>query len=71
MHRRKKYVVYPPNYKPGDGFVMCNSKFQAWKTAVKFGVGASVDVQINIHPSRCKNWIYSKQTGLWGPLTLR
>lgn len=35
MHRRKKYVVYPPNYKPGDGFVIRKSKFQAWKTAVR------------------------------------
>lgn len=29
MHRRKKFLIYPKNYKPGDGFVIRYSKRQA------------------------------------------
>jgi hypothetical protein len=49
-HRRKKFLVYPPNYQPGDGYVIKYSKRQAWKVAVLFGAGASVDASIHIHP---------------------
>lgn len=71
MHKRKTFLVYPPNYKPGDGFVVRHSRLQAWKVASRMGVGASVDVDIQIHPARCKHWTSSVHTGLWGPLTLR
>ena len=71
MHKRKTFLVYPPNYKPGDGFVVRHSKLQAWKVAARMGAGASVDVDIQTHPARCKNWTSSVHTGLWGPLTLK
>jgi hypothetical protein len=71
MHRRKKFLVYPPNYKPGDGFVIRHSKLQAWKVAVRFGVGASVDVDIQLHPARRKYWTSRQHSWLWGPLTLK
>lgn len=71
MHRRKKFLIYPPNYKPGDGFVVRSSKLQAWKAARRMGVGASVDVGIQIHPARGKSWTSSTHKWLWGPLTLK
>lgn len=61
MHRRKKYLIYPPDYLPGDGFVVRHSKRQALKAAVRMGDGASVDVCIDIHPARCKQWTSSRQ----------
>ena len=68
MHRRKQFLIYPPNYKPGDGYKVRYSKRQAWKVAVRMGVGASVDVSVHIHPGRCEGWISSSGYGLWGPL---
>ncbi len=59
MHRRKTFLIYPPNYKPGDGYKVRHSKFQAWKVAVRMGAGASVDVCVQIHPAARKNWISS------------
>lgn len=61
MHRRKKFLIYPRDYKPGDGFVIRYSKRQAWKVAVRMGEGASVDVEVNIHPARRKQWTHSRQ----------
>lgn len=71
MHRRKRFLIYPPNYTPGDGYVVRFSKRQAWKVAVKMGVGASVDVAVHLHPGKHKHWIESSGYGLWGPLTLK
>jgi len=61
MHRRKKYLIYPPYYQPGDSVEVRHSKLQALKEAVRMGDGASVDVCIDIHPARCKQWTYSRQ----------
>lgn len=61
MHRRKRFLIYPRDYKPGDGFVIRYSKRQAWKVAVRMGEGTSVDVEVNIHPARCKQWTSSRQ----------
>ena len=71
MHRRKRFLIYPKNYKPGDGFVIRYSKRQAWKVAVRMGEGASVDVEVNIHPARGKFWASSQQLSLWEPLALK
>ena len=65
MHRRKKYLIYPPYYQPGDDFDVRYSKLQALKVAVKMGTGASVDVSICIHPARCKQWTSSRHCMLW------
>jgi hypothetical protein len=66
MHRRKKFLIYPPNYKPGEGYKVRHSKFQAWKEAVRMGAGAGVDVCVQIHPAARKNWISSTgPTPVW------
>lgn len=54
-HRRKTFVVYPPNYKPGDGFKKVRSKRQAWKVANK--PGCEVHESIQTHPAPFKPWI--------------
>lgn len=71
MHRRKRFLIYPRDYKPGDGFVIRYSRLQAWKVAARMGSGASVDMEINIHPARGKFWNSSQLLSLWEPLTLR
>ena len=60
MHKRKKFLIYPPNYKPGDGFKVRHSKFQAWKVAMRMGIGAGIDVCVHIHPAARKNWTSSQ-----------
>lgn len=65
MRTRKAFLIYPPNYKPGDGYKVRHSKRQAWKAAVRMGDGASVDVSINKHPRRHANWISSSGRALW------
>lgn len=37
---RKKWICYPPNYRPGDGYEIVRSNLQAKKTLVRLGVGA-------------------------------
>ncbi|MGZ8953864.1 MAG: hypothetical protein ACXW0Q_04205 [Methylovulum sp.] len=71
MHRRKRFLIYPPNYKPGDGFLVRHSKLQAWKAATRMGVGACVDVSVHTHPGRRQPWNSSSGYGLWAPLTLK
>lgn len=68
MHRRKKFIIYPPDYQPGDSFEVRYSKRQALKEAVRMGIDASVDVSVYIHPSRGKLWTSSTQMGLWEPI---
>lgn len=59
MHRRKTFLIYPPSYKPGDGFKVRHSKFQARKVALRMGAGAGIDVCVQIHPAARKSWISS------------
>jgi hypothetical protein len=59
MHKRKAFLIYPPNYKPGDGFKLRHSKFQAWKVAIHMGGGACVDVCVKTHPARGSHWTSS------------
>lgn len=66
MHKRKKFLIYPPNYKPGDGYKTCSSKLQAWKIAVKLGEGAGVDVCVQTHDKPFSGWTSSiGPTPLW------
>jgi hypothetical protein len=39
---RHTFTVYPPCYRPGDGYKVVHSVLQAKKLAYKFGVGAEV-----------------------------
>ena len=65
MHNRKNYVIYPPAYKPGDGYVIRHSKRQAWKVAIRMGVGACVDVCTHKHRGKRTFWTGSTQEALW------
>jgi len=65
MHNRKEFIIYPPNYKPGDGFKVRKSKRQAWKVAVKMGVGASVDVCTQSHEAPRTFWKACGSSPLW------
>lgn len=65
MHTRKKFLIYPPEYKPGGKYLVRHSKLQAWKTAVRMGEGATVVVDVFKHPKRCRDWISSCLNPLW------
>ena len=65
MHTRKQFLIYPPNYKPGDGYKVRHSKRQAWKVAIRFGGGASVDVCVHRHARKHTGWISSTSFALW------
>ena len=41
---RKRFVVYKPNYKPGDGYKIVYSWFQAIKLCKKWGIGSQICV---------------------------
>ena len=59
MHRRKEYLIYPPNYVPGGGYKKRFSVLQAKKLCLKMGCGAGIDVHIHIHPGPFKSWVSS------------
>ena len=65
MHTRKQYLIYPPNYKPGDGYKVRYSKWQAWKLAMNMGAGAEIDVWVSHHPARCQGSVSSSNRMLW------
>ena len=65
MHKRKHFLVYPPNYKPGDGYVTTYSKRQAWKVAIKLGHGTCIDVAVYRHKRKHSNWYSSGGYRLW------
>ena len=65
MHSRKVFLIYPPNYKPGDGYKVRHSKRQAWRVAVRMGEGASVDVETQTHPAPRTRWTSSVSRHLW------
>lgn len=50
--RTVSYIVYPPNYKPGDGYVKVKNKKAALKQAIKYGTGAEVDREISTKNKR-------------------
>jgi hypothetical protein len=64
-HSRKAFLIYPPNYMPGDGYKVRYSKRQAWKVAVRMGEGASVDVCTQHHPAPRKSWVSFGSKLLW------
>lgn len=65
MHTRKQFLIYPPNYQPGDGYKVRHSKRQAWKAAVRMGEGSSVDVETHTHPAPRTFWHSSTSRPLW------
>jgi hypothetical protein len=65
MHRRKTYLIYPRNYKPGENYKVRRSKLQAWKTAVRMGEGASVSVDTQTYAARHMLWNSSVIRPLW------
>ncbi len=60
MHKRKKYLIYPPSYKPGDGYYAARSIGAAKKIAYRIGSGAEIAVQITHHPAKFKLWTSSQ-----------
>ena len=65
MHTRKKFLIYPTDYKPGDGYLVRYSKLQAWRVAIKMGSGASIYVEVQKHPKRCHAWISCSVEAPW------
>lgn len=47
-HLTISYVVYPPNYEPGDGYVRAKNRVAAMRQARRFGVGASISRSITV-----------------------
>ena len=67
MHRRKRFVVYPPNYQPLTRmrYRVFRSKRQALKQARRWGTGATMMDAIYIHPKPRTSWQSSFSTGIW------
>lgn len=65
-HRRKSWLVYPPNYTPGQHrYRTFHSKRKAFKQALKWGEGATVMDAVHIHPRARTPWQSSFSTGFW------
>jgi len=60
MHRRKRWLVYPLDYSPGDGYTQHTSRGAAIKKAQRQG-GGSIDVVVHVHPSKGAMWTSSAQ----------
>lgn len=60
-HRRKEFLVYPPNYRPGalPKYRSFKSRKAAAKQAERWGESASVDVSINVHDRPHTRWVSS------------
>ena len=56
MHRRKEYLIYPPNYVPGDGYQKRFSVLQAKKLCLKMGHGAHIRVSVFNYPAKFQPW---------------
>lgn len=39
---KTSWLVYPPNYEPGDGYKKVNFLKKAWNIACSMGIGAEV-----------------------------
>lgn len=59
MHKRKKYIVYPPDYADDGNYMVCSSKYQALKKAFKLGVGAQVFYRIDHYAKKHMMWVSS------------
>lgn len=42
----KSWIVYPPNYKPGDGYTEHRFLRKAWRHACQLGVGADLHLVV-------------------------
>ncbi|MNK14234.1 hypothetical protein D3C87_323330 [compost metagenome] len=58
MHRRKDFLVYPPNYSPQGGkkYERFKSLLQAKKRASKLGIGSEIWVSVCEHPAKFTRW---------------
>ena len=69
MHKRKRYLVYPPDYSynrvPYRKYKVVYSRLQAWKVACKMGEGSSIMVVLNNHPRKKVMWDSSISYELW------
>jgi len=53
----KSWIVYPPNYKPGDGYKYYRNLNKAWRYACNLGVGAEVTQEIQVrHKDGSGTW---------------
>lgn len=63
MHRRKHFLVYPPDYnphaKPYRKYRVTYSKYQAMKIARRMGDGTEVDESVHIHMKPRCTWTTS------------
>lgn len=66
-HRRKHYCVYPPGYTPSGPkqYKIRHSRYQAFKLALRLGVGAEVWKSTQSHPKRHAFWDSSDWAPLW------
>lgn len=62
MHTRKKFLVYPPNYIPGESrhYKECVSVRQAKKLAIKWGKGAIIYSNILRYEKKRTLWAVSE-----------
>lgn len=51
---KKSWIVYPPNYKPGDGYFKVPFLKDAWNKACSLGVGAQCRLVVE-HNKRERN----------------
>lgn len=69
MHRRKQFLIYPPNYspdaKPFKRYIKRFSKFQAKKVAKKLGNGSEIDESIHLHKQIKTTWCSSTSGREW------
>jgi hypothetical protein len=68
MHRRKEFLVYPPNYDPMAGGIRYRtfkSKRQAWKQACRWGVGTNIMESVHVHRAPRKHWESSRAERDW------
>lgn len=67
MHRRKRFLVYPPGYAPlgSRRYVVCASLRQAKITARRMGAGAEIDEAICVHLRKHTQWVSSTHGRTW------
>lgn len=73
MHRRKHFLVYPPNYeafKNKISYKVVKSNLQAKKLAYKLGVGTWVVESIQSHPKKFTFWDASWSVPLFEVVSL-
>lgn len=64
-HRRKTFLVYPPNYSPGDGFKEVKTVKAAKREAAKMGSGANVTESIEVYKTSHSCWVSWFQGKSW------